>query len=598
MASTAQQATLETDYALGGQRVEVGRLSGTIAIILAVVIAGVFTSVLLGMIDFPLGTHADEASKVDSILNHQNPSYHPILMLQLVRAANAFAVLSDPQSVVELGRQGAVMAGGVAVFVAFLLARTVLPISAALASTVAVAVVPVMTVHARYFKEDVFALPFLLLALVALIGILKSPTYGRGVLLGIAIGLAAAAKYVAATILPFALILLLICSGGTDIKRRARLAAFVAIVAISVFALVELPAFMDFAQFRSGVQFELRHASQGHDVRLPISLTLGLFHLRESLLPGLGLPLLILGGLGLAAPWLAPAGRRQPLLVIAGFAVLWFAMHELSPLKPYPGFARYMLPLAPLLIILGAASICELMQRFRSERGTAAVAVLAAALPALYLSLLINGPTEEDLRSVVPPIVVTSEPRTAFDSYTRFRGVGGVGRQASIKSPASAATDNILVTSSFTYGRYAQFGTARQQPRGTRAVATYYDNLFRLPYLEVTSGRPSYAFFNPVIRIIALDGRSDRLAPIAAALQRDPAIQNLRLANVQNVEEFSARNGELSVGGKGTHPISVRRQSFWDSELVHLREALARLVGDVRRLADDAASVGWRWSVV
>jgi hypothetical protein len=39
--------------------------------------------------------------------------------------------------------------------------------------------------------------------------------------------------------------------------------------------------------------------------------------------------------------------------------------------------------------------------------------------------------------------------------------------------------------------------------------------------------------------------------------------------------------------------LVVRRQSFWDSELVHLREALARLLGDVMRPADDAASVDW-----
>ena len=43
---------------------------------------------------------------------------------------------------------------------------------------------------------------------------------------------------------------------------------------------------------------------------------------------------------------------------------------------------------------------------------------------------------------------------------------------------------------------------------------------------------------------------------------------------------------------------TVRRQSFWDSERDHLREALARLLGDVMRPADDAASVEWRWSVV
>jgi hypothetical protein len=44
--------------------------------------------------------------------------------------------------------------------------------------------------------------------------------------------------------------------------------------------------------------------------------------------------------------------------------------------------------------------------------------------------------------------------------------------------------------------------------------------------------------------------------------------------------------------------LTVRRQSFWDSERRRLREALARLADDVRRLADGAASVGLRWSVV
>ena len=42
----------------------------------------------------------------------------------------------------------------------------------------------------------------------------------------------------------------------------------------------------------------------------------------------------------------------------------------------------------------------------------------------------------------------------------------------------------------------------------------------------------------------------------------------------------------------------VRHQSFWDRELRHLREALARLVVDVMRLADDAASGGFGLSVV
>ena len=513
----------------GGQRLGTARLACAIAVIFAIIISGLMVSALWGRVDFPLGTHADEASKVDSIINGRNPSYHPILMLQFARAANAFAGLSNRQAIVELGRRCALISAGLAVFATFLLAGMVLPLPAALAASLAAAVVPLTTVHARYFKEDIFTLPFILMALVFLIATLKAPSNARGILLGVAIGLAAAAKYVSATILPFAIVVLLVYSAGT-IKQRARLATLVAVVAIGVFGLVEIPALLTFTQFQSAVEFELAHASRGHDVRLPISLTYGLFHLRESLLPGLGLPLLILGLLGLAVPWLSPPERRRPLIVIAAFALLWYAMHEISPLKPFPGFARYMLPLAPILIILGAAFVSEFFRLFGLDNIMAALVIVGAALPAFYASLLINGPIQDDLRSVVPAIVLSSEPRTAFDSYTRFRGVGGVGRQASIRAPATAATDDVLVTSSFTYGRYAQFGNINQ-PKKTRAVATYYADLFKLPYLEVVSGRPSYGFFNPVIRIIALDGRSDRLVPIAAALRRSDPTLELRFTN-------------------------------------------------------------------
>jgi hypothetical protein len=36
------------------------------------------------------------------------------------------------------------------------------------------------------------------------------------------------------------------------------------------------------------------------------------------------------------------------------FAVLWYAVHELSPLKPFPGLARLMLPRAPLAVAYSA----------------------------------------------------------------------------------------------------------------------------------------------------------------------------------------------------------------------------------------------------
>ena len=54
----------------------------------------------------------------------------------------------------------------------------------------------------------------------------------------------------------------------------------------------------------------------------------------------------------------------MPLALIASFAVLWYVVHESAPLKPYPDFSRYMVPLAPLLAILATSFVYELSSRW------------------------------------------------------------------------------------------------------------------------------------------------------------------------------------------------------------------------------------------
>jgi hypothetical protein len=229
---------------------------------------------------------------------------------------------------------------------------------------------------------------------------------------------------------------------------------------------------------------------------------------------------------------LAPPERRRPLIVIAAFALLWYAVHELSPLKPYPGYARYALPLAPLLIIRGTSFVYELTRRRFGPTSDfiAAAAILAAAGPALYLSALINGPIEKDTRALVPAAVLSGVSRTTFDYYTHFSSVGG---PASLQKWPTAAMADIFVTSSFSYGRYAKFGELPKQSERTRQKAAYFADLFKLPYLEVT-GRPSFAFFNPVIRIVALDGNGAGLAPIAAALRQSAPDLSVRVVNTEH----------------------------------------------------------------
>jgi hypothetical protein len=59
-------------------------------------------------------------------------------------------------------------------------------------------------VHARLFKEDIFVAAFLVLALAALIRLLREPAPHRAILLGLLAGLAAGSKYIGLLILLFA----------------------------------------------------------------------------------------------------------------------------------------------------------------------------------------------------------------------------------------------------------------------------------------------------------------------------------------------------------------------------------------------------------
>jgi hypothetical protein len=260
-----------------------------------------------------------------------------------------------------------------------------------------------------------------------------------------------------------------------------------------------------------------------------VTITYGVFHLQRSLLTGLGAPLLILGLLGLASPWLAAPERRRPLFIISSFALLWYAVHELSPLKPYPDFQRYMVPLAPLLAVLGTAFVYEVSRRCFSagSEAIAAAVIIGAALPSLHTSMLLAGSTKKDLRSIVPDVVANERAQIAFDHYTRFGALPGRSNQV----PSNAESPGIFVTSSFYYDRFAQAGEKGQRLQ-TRMQMRRYHALFTKPYLEITNGRPAYGLFNPTMRIVALDGDVDQLKSIAAGLMVAAPNLSLHFANV------------------------------------------------------------------
>ncbi|MGB2933435.1 MAG: glycosyltransferase family 39 protein [Methyloceanibacter sp.] len=495
----------------------------------ALVLAAISVATTLSVIDFPLGTLGDEYVKLQAVTTGRYNYFHPLVMIDLAQAATLVVQAPDQQSLVELGRFCSALAGGVLVFATFKLARLVLPDLPALAAAAAAAVTPLVTVHARVFKEDIFVAAFLVLALAALIRLLQSPAPHRAALLGLFTGLAAGSKYVGGLMLPFAVAaILLVPTPGPE--RRLLRAATVTGGTIVTFLLVMIPAIRRMNRWQSGMSFEFGHALQGHDVPLPLALTGGMFHLRESLWPGLGAGLLVLGLIGLAAPLIAPRERRMPLALIASFTLLWYCMHEVSPLKPYPDFARYMLPLAPLLAILAASFVYELLSR-RDRLGLAAAIVLVlAAVPALVTSLRTNA-SGDDPRAVVPPILAATGSRVATDRYADYDGNRPL---LGAKLRPNAATADLVLTANLTYDRI--FNYAAQKNPVTSPFVDYYRGLNALPRLDVSNGRPTLGYFNPVLRIVAMDGSVERLKQIDAAIHAAAPSFTTRLSQRSRAE--------------------------------------------------------------
>ena len=189
----------------------------TLCALLLVFVAAIWTT-----IDFPLGTLGDEWAKIDAVRTGNNRYYHPLLMIEVTQFANLFAGARDLQSIVEVGRACAALAGGLLVFTTYWLARLVLPELGALAATFATAATPIVTVHARFMKEDIFLAAFLILGLAALIKLLQDPTPLRTLFVGAYAGLAAGAKYIGTLFLPFALAAIWFIPGPRGERRLTR----------------------------------------------------------------------------------------------------------------------------------------------------------------------------------------------------------------------------------------------------------------------------------------------------------------------------------------------------------------------------------------
>ena len=375
--------------------------------------------------DLPLAPQSDEPKKADFILAGREDFLQPLLLVQTVRLANLVARYAEQLAVVELGRTVAAMFGGLTVLATIVLARRVVAWPLALAAGLVAAVTPLVVFHAQLLKEDIFLAPWLLLGLAALDRLRENAETRRALAFGLLVGLATSAKYIGVVLLPLACVVPLIAP-VTDVRRYYASLAWSGGTAVAVFALINAPALLMPEIFLHGLNTEIVHALSNHIIVWHGWYSHFLFHWTMSLWPGLG-PALAMTGLVAAllvvASWRSSAPAIRLVLV---FAVLWYFMHELSPMKPFMAIERHMTVMGGLFAVLAVDLVARLCRQapgiWRPALATCAIGLLA--VPAAVSTLAIARSAPHDTRVMVERVRATLDGRDAVDWYATFPAYG------------------------------------------------------------------------------------------------------------------------------------------------------------------------------
>lgn len=452
--------------------------------------------------DFPIGYHGDEVKKVRFIRENIQDFHHPILMLQAGRVLHRLFNLHEDLSIVIMGRGLSAFFGVLIVFFSYLIYRDMLRKRYALFAALAVAVSPTLVMHAHYLKEDMIFTCFTMFALYGFFRFIKMPCGKTVLLFGTATGLALSSQYKSILLIPmFFLIPILFRFSGLKDYYRKMIFAF--IISLTVFLIINYPLFLDIKIFMKGVLFDKWHVSHGHDVVIPALPRFFTFHIMNSIVPGITAPLALLSLVGMIfslAAWKKNLPEEKILIV---YIILFYFITEATPLKPFPDFMRYMIPIIPPLLFFSIKGIIDTGSLFKGRFREVVILILCVitfAVPftqTMQLVYHINKDTRKTAEDIISPLKV----KTIYESYAS----ADTDLYSITKLDIAEERKNgvgFLVASSFMYERFNIGVKIGNQHSEIYEIYKKYNELFRLPYREIRPVYKSYAFSNPTLRII------------------------------------------------------------------------------------------------
>jgi predicted secreted protein len=446
---------------------------------------------------------------------------------------SAFA--ADPGDVFAVARGGSAVLGTVAVGLLAWAGARFFDRRTGLVAAVLMAVAFLPVHYAHLALNDVPTLAPLALALVGVAGVLRTGRALDYAITGAGLGLACATKYTAGIVL-LCLAAATAFGPGRPALRAQRL-AIAGGAALAGFALANPYALVDFSAFRDGLHEQASASSDGGG-KLGLTETNGIAYYLRTMLWGLGVipALAALGGAGLLA-W-----RHHRLAAVLIPAPILFVLFMGTQDR---FFARWLLPVYPLLCLLaayGAVRALERLPRVRPRWAAVAAAVLLGA-QGLVLSVhndrvlarddtrqvardWLAGHVPEGGRLVVEPIAPdqwamdAGHPSAATGngnrwikfktSRSRVNNDGtlrrGIGRR--VKLEDYERTTRPLLIDSYERGAFChvvtgstQYGRAFAEPSEVPNAIKYYDELrrrgrvvFRVSPYDEGAGRVAFSF--------------------------------------------------------------------------------------------------------
>lgn len=462
--------------------------------------------------EFPLGFHGDEGKKARFVAKGIEDFQHPLLMLQVGRIANFFSGYTDHHQVISVCRNMSALFGTLIVLLTYLLSRRVMTEGFARITALATAVSPILVMHAHYFKEDIFFTACALLSLYGYLRMRDKPGNAAIILFGISLGAAVAAQYKGALLLPV-FVLHILFDARSELRSSFLRLLMAMVVAVPIVILINYPVISEFDIFLRGLDRSVRHLEKGHTLKLYPLAHYFSFHFFHSLIPGLTTPVVLVSLSGMALVFIARTKQTATDTLLFLYLLVFYLAHELTPLKPAPAFVRYMVPVAPALLFFCGRAM-EALHRFAGSKiGSATsrrilyffIVATIVIYPAID-SLLLTYHLTRDTRLVARDWINKSGEKAIFERYAitsghDLRSLGQI-------NPLDYKQKNIryLVASSFMYERYLEGAKLKNQNQKVYNVAKRYEKLFQLPITEIQPRHRSFAFSNPVIRIIDLRG--------------------------------------------------------------------------------------------